>query len=694
MEQNDAVKQATKQASRHAYWIWFAALALLVLGPLLAPGYLLLLDAPAGPNASWQSLVPLPSEGLVTSAAGALNIMRAIGEIHPQLPNKLVIALTVALGGIGLFRFLRARVGLGFWPALVAGTFFSINPFVYERMVSGQILLTAAYAALPWALACFTRVATTGAIGDVSRGVAWVALIGFIDIHGGAMALLLLVAAMLFSPASPSMKLALVAGAAGAFVVLNLYWIAPSLLAEEGGRLGSGDYLAYAPRPRSAAILPYVFMLHGFWRLEFTTPLQDGKVLYLLTFLPLAGAAFAGVLHATAAPRWRRPANALLVTCVVAAFLGMGRSFPLTEPVARFMFERVPGYGIFREPQKWVAMLALGYAVFAGVGLQLIAGRLDKLRAGARNVVGIAIVLPLVATHLMLWGFGGSIESSQFPSDWRRADEITSERPGNVLALPWNLYQPISFAGERTIANPMPQFFRSDVVVSKEARLFVADETRPSDPRDAYVQAIMNKRRNVEDLGHRLAPLGIRYIALAHVADWRTYGFLERQNDLELLFAGDDMTLYENSAWVGDIYGMSSGSDPEGSGESPDDQVLGSRSTSELQVLEPERRSAAFPGTGLVKALPWWDTIQDPRARVTGTDKSCLDGWRLEDRSPVCHLGAFAAFEGAGGGELWRPGAFVQVVAILISAAAVAVLVFVIRRVPRTEPGGAKGVAV
>jgi hypothetical protein len=226
----------------------------------------------------------------------------------------------------------------------------------------------------------------------------------------------------------------------------------------------------------------------------------------------------------------------------------------------------------------------------------------------------------------------------------------------------------------------MPHYFRSDVVVSKEARLFVADETRPSDPRDTYVQTIMNQRRNVEDLGHLLAPLGIRFIALAHVADWSTYGFLERQDDLEPVFAGDEMTLYENTAWVGDSYGMEDGGDLDRLREAIKDQNVRTGSTAELHVLEPERRAEELPGASLVKALPGRDEIEDFGTPVTGTSRSCLDGWRLEGRSSVCHLGAFAAFEGPGGGELWRSGLFVQIVALVVSVAAVGGLVVLIRR--------------
>jgi len=671
--------------------IWFVGLALLILGPLLAPGYVLLLDASAGPAGPWHGFFPTISEGLVTSAALALNVMRAVGEIHPQLPNKLVIGLSVALGAFGLFRFLFHHARIGFWPALVAGTFFAMNPFVYERMLAGQILLTASYAALPWALACFTRVASRGEAGDVLRALAWVAAIGLIDIHGGGMALLLLGVAILFSPATPGRKLALVALVVGGFVVVNLYWIAPSMLAGEGGRLGSGDYLAYAPRPRSASILPYVFMLHGFWRVEFITPLQAGKSLYLVAFLPIAGAAFAGVIHATSIHRWSRAANALLVSCLIAAVLGMGPSLPITEPLARFMFERVPGYGIFREPQKWVALLALGYAVFAGVGLELVARRLERLRARSGMLVGAAIVLPLIATRIMLWGFDGTIANSQFPSDWQRADEITAGDPGAILALPWNLYQPVDFAGQRTVANPMSHYFRSEVVVSKEARLFVTDETEPSDPRDAYVQAIMNRRRNVEGVGQLLAPLGIRYIALAHVADWSTYGFLERQSDLEEVFSGPDMTLFENTAWVGETYEMDRGDDLDELRQPIDDRAVRTGTTTELHVLQPERRARELPGAPFVKGLPGWPELEPSGAPVTGTNRACLDGWRLEDRPAVCHLGAFAAFEGADGGVLWRPGLFVQIAALLASLAAVVGLGVAIRRCRRRAASGTQG---
>jgi hypothetical protein len=678
------VQPVPSRAARYLPLVGFIALGTAVLGPLIAPGYLLLLDAPAGPNAPWQSFFPLPSSGLVTSAAPALNVLRAVGLIHPQLPNKLLIAATVIVGGYGLYRFLRRDLELDVWPSLVGGVFFVVNPWVYERMLAGQILLTLSCAMLPFALPSLWRVTRHGRRADALRALGWMGVIAIVDVHGGAMALLLTVMAIAFSPASLIRRALLVLGSLALFAAIGLYWILPSLVAEEGARLGAGDYIAYSPRPRSASILPHVFMLHGYWRLEFPTPLQVNGAAFLIPFLVLAAAAIAGLLWAVGEDRYRRAASALATSCLVAVVLGMGRSFPPTEPVARFMFERVPGYGIFREPQKWIAVLALGYGVFAGVGLQMLSSALRRLHTGARPVVAAAVVLPLVASSTILWGFGGRVSLSHFPDGWQRAEEITRSKDGSILAMPWNLYQPMRLTGGRFVANPMSHYFSSEVLVSGDARLFVRNETPPPDPRDTFVDALIRGRRAIDRMGAFLAPMGVRWVALVHDADWPFYRFLFRQQDLSVAFEDDDITLFENKSFEGDIYGLESGRTASSIGEVLRDDPAG---TEELTRIDPSFRSAVLPGLSSERSWPWWDAIDTPDAPVVGTSRSCLDGWRLGDQEAECHLGAFAAFPDSQGSTLWRRGLLVQVIAIALSAAALLGLVVAIRRAPRPADG-------
>jgi len=674
------------------HYAWFLCVAVAILGPLLLPGYLLLLDAPAGPNTDPPSYLPLPSQGQVSASAPALSLPYLLSRLHPQLPNKLLIAAIVVVGGAGMYRVLVTRLRLAPWSALAAATFFVVNPFVYDRMLAGQLILLLAYALVPWTLPSLADLATGGTRAALLRSAAWTAGIAVVDVHIGGMVFLLLMLALLFSPAAATTKGVLLLLGVAIVVAINLYWLLPSFLAGEGARLGSGDFLAYAPRPRSARVLPQVLALHGFWRLEFATPLALYRPRFLVSFVPLLLAACFGAVRVLDSDKWRRAGAALGTAFLVALVLAMGRSFPLTAPVARFLFEHVPGYGIYREPQKWAAVLCLVYAVFFGVGLDQVSRLLERRRRPARHLTAVAVILPLLATSVMFWGFGGRVENSQFPDDWARAEELMKGHAGNLMAMPWNLYQPTSFAGERTVANPTPHFFSLPTLISDDAQLYVREDTPPADPRDDYVRAVVNRRGRIHSFGHLVAPLGVRYIVLANIADYRSYQWLYRQQDLSPLHTGEDLTLFENEAWRGHTYGL----------EEEDEN------TSELDVLAEEGQEIAaeqliasdidavtseLPGPQLMEALPGWDRVQPPEAPVTGTDKSCIDGWRLGDEEAVCHLGGVAAFANPGTDvNLWRPGVFVQALGYTLSlVATVALWRFIVRerRRPAVMSAGA-----
>jgi hypothetical protein len=674
------------RVARAAPFAWFGLLAAVVLGPLLLPGYLLLLDAPAGPNPEWPSVLSTPSEGQVMQTAPILTLQHLLTLIHPQLPNKAAVALVILLGGIGMYRFLSRTAHLRGTAAITGATLFVINPFVYDRLLAGQILLLLGYALLPWALPSLLRIVDTGSKIDTLQGLGWCALITLVDIHFGGMALLLLLLAILFSPTSWLAKIAFLLTGIVGILLINAYWLIPSVLSEAAGRLGSGDFRAYAPRPRSARILPTVLALHGFWRLEFQTPLSIAPERFWTAFAPLLGSAVYGLVRAVGSRKWWRASAALGISCVVAIVLGMGRSFPLTAPFARWLFNNFPGYGIYREPQKWIGILALGYAVFVGVGMDCVARLLERWRPKLGAAVIIAATLPLVAMSTMLWGFGGRIENSQFPSDWTRAESETANQDGSMMFLPWNQYQPLPFAGFRIIANPAHHFFTMPALVSDSAQLFVRDETPPADPRDIYVEQLLSNRGRISEFGHLTGPLGVHFIALPHIADWRSYKFLEKQRDLRLVFGGNELTLYENLAFSGTSYGLNEGSSATNLADvlaSPADEEP---ATTELAALPANAATQPFPGPAFVEGLPGWDRVDPVDTPVVGTDRSCLDGWRLGNEEPVCHLGALAAFRSPGTDvPLWRPGIALQILAYLISASAAGALILVILKVRRTD---------
>src|SRR5438093_11711561 len=126
------------------------------------------------------------------------------------------------------------------------------------------------------------------------------------------------------------------------------------------------------------------------------------------------------------------------------------------------LLDHVSVFRIYREPQKFLALVVLAYAAFGAVGLEAVV-RSDSRSSSARAWVAsaLAIAVATAYAYTMLWGFWGQVHLAQYPSDWERADQImAAEGPGRVLVLPWHLYDVWSFTGGRIVGNPSPSFFQ------------------------------------------------------------------------------------------------------------------------------------------------------------------------------------------------------------------------------------------
>lgn len=138
--------------------VYSLVLALVVVGPLLGPGYLLLRDA-----------VSTPRSYLTDSALG-------LGDAAPRaVPQDALLAVvsTVMDGGLAVKVILIAALWAAGWgaavlarrllrvstaPQLVAATVAVWNPYVAERLLQGHWSLLTGYAALPWTVLAAQRI--------------------------------------------------------------------------------------------------------------------------------------------------------------------------------------------------------------------------------------------------------------------------------------------------------------------------------------------------------------------------------------------------------------------------------------------------------------------------------------------------------------------------------------------------------
>nr|WP_246024037.1 hypothetical protein [Nocardia yunnanensis] len=471
------------------------ALAALVLGPLLGPGYLLLRDA-----------VSTPRSYLTDSALG-------LGEAAPRaVPQDALLATLSAVvdGGIVVKAILLAALWLAGWgaaalaretlrvslgPQLVAATVAIWNPYVAERLLQGHWSLLAGYAALPWIALLAGRLRAAPPSGTAGT---WAALVGCLAAAGltptgsllaGALALLLVGKRNV--------------PAAVAFWILSATpWVVATALSGSGAAPSDPAGIA-AFAARAEPWLGTVGSLAGLGGIWNSTAVPDSRT----TFYAFVGTALLLALVATGLRAvWRTgtPARRLIwLAAAVIALPALGATgWGLSA--GEFLVTRVPGAGLLRDTQKYVALAMPAYALCAAAGCRAV-GRwittaatptepsadsgfpadsasatdsaspagppaspdrsVGRYRTGRAAAVFIALLL--IALPDLAWGAAGALRPVHYPAAWQRVAELT-EGPGDVAVLPGGMFRRFAYSGDAPVLDPAPRMLRRDALQTGE----------------------------------------------------------------------------------------------------------------------------------------------------------------------------------------------------------------------------------
>ena len=238
----------------------------------------------------------------------------------------------------------------------------------------------------------------------------------------------------------------------------------------------------------------------------------------------------------------RRLLVPLLVVGAVGLVLAAGDRGPVGGLYA-WAFRHVPTFRIMREPQKWLVLLSLAYAVAFGEGLDAIVRAVP--RRSSRVAAG-GIVLAVVAVYgfSSFWGAAGYVRPSTYPASWARADSRMGAGPGLVVALPWHRYLAVPWAQDRVISNPMVSAFRRDVVVSDDPEF----GGMPAEGRDALASAVgsvLDRGLAGQQVAGDLHRLGVRYLVLAKIDDWKNSAWLSNQRGIAEVYRWNDLIVFE-----------------------------------------------------------------------------------------------------------------------------------------------------
>lgn len=438
-------------------------LALLVVGPLLAPGYLLLRDAVSTPR-SYLSDTALGLTSAPRATPQDFAVALASRLVDGGVVVKTLLVLGLWLAGWGAARLVAVALPCAGAPGQFVATTVAIwNPYVAERLLQGHWSLLVGYGCLPWVAAAMLTLRTTDASRFGFAGLAfWIALAGLTPtglLLAATVALVCVVA-----PGGGTARGWCAAAASGAALVAALPWLTASAMGSSltahtaANRLGVE---AFAPRAEPGlGTLGSLASLGGIWNGD-AVPDSRTTLFAVCSAVVLLGVVAVGLPTAA-----RRPGAVPLlvlaaVSVLVPAALATGPGLQLLSTVV----DTVPGFGVLRDGQKWVALAMPGYAL-AGAGTAVTLRRWLRLPGTAVPAFVCCLVL-LLALPDLAWGVFGKVAPVRYPRGWTAVAAAINEPggdPGSIAVLPAGTMRLFSWSGPAPVLDPLPRGVRADVL--------------------------------------------------------------------------------------------------------------------------------------------------------------------------------------------------------------------------------------
>jgi hypothetical protein len=440
-----------------------AALTLLMLGPVLGCGFVLGYDMVFTPR-QWLAADGFGLGSALPRAVPADGVLSVVTTLVPgALVQKAILVLAVFAAAFGAARLVPADSTV---TRLVAATLYAWTAYVAERLFIGHWALVVAYGCLPWVVHAGLRL-RHGVLMPAGRhrparyGAphAWAALVlasapAVLAPTGGVLAAGAAVAAGGLRRAPVTLSVA---------VVLNAPWWVPAVLHPGSAVSDPAAVDAFAARGEGpGGPLVSVLSLGGIWNAETVPGSRSSLLLPAVALLIVVGAGFG----------WRRLASAwgsgqvaaLAVLALAGLVLAVAGSAPGTGAALRWLVDTVPGAGLLRDGQKWVAWWALFAAMTGALAVERLAGLVRRARTA---VLVAAAILPLALLPDLAWGGLGRLTPVDYPHDWYAVRDLLAadQRRGDVLVLPFQPYRRFAWNDRRTQFDPATRFLPRHAIV-------------------------------------------------------------------------------------------------------------------------------------------------------------------------------------------------------------------------------------
>jgi hypothetical protein len=482
--------------------VWCLVVTGVMLGPALAPGYVLTYDMVWVPDLALRPDFLGVGSGL-PRAVPSDAVISVLDEVVPGMwLQKLVLLVALAGGGAGAARLVADRPVM---VQLVAGTFYIWNPLVVERLLIGHWPVLLGYACIPWVLiaACEWRRDRW-----VPARLLWLVPLGSLSASAGlATALVLLV----FAAGRQRLVGPLLLVAVG-----NAPWLVSGLLHAATATSDSAGAEVFALHGEGSVPGPVAAIgLGGIWNAEVVPDSHTGLLgwVWVAVVVGLAGLGWRSWLRRT-----QRRTRVAYLACWAVGF-GLAVTSWAVPEVLGWVMANVPGVGVARDGTRLLVLCAPLLVVLAAEGAAELWARRPRARVAEAALALAFLLLPVAVLPDAAWGLAGQLRPATFPTAYDDARDVVADSVQDgraVLLLPFTSYRQPSWNHRRKVLDPLGRYLPADYVANDE---LVVSGTRVSgeDPRARRVLAALGEP-TASARSVALVELGIAAAALDHEA--------------------------------------------------------------------------------------------------------------------------------------------------------------------------------
>ena len=531
----------------HKEYLIYGLIALIFLFPFLN-AYLFLLDGSVSPNLKiedgFYGKIDPQARIPFLLAFKSLDLF-----LTTAILQKLFLFLAIFLSAISMHNLIKTKSVL---PRYFAGVLYAVNPFVYIRFMAGHWLLLLAYSITPFAIASIIKFFKNSNHKQSIKTALWITLIGILNLHNLFLILFLFLVFFIYFLFKEN-KVKLIKSTtilAIIFLALNIFWLIPLLTAEKTPitSITTQDLTIFATQRGLYNQFFHALMLYGFWREDaYILPMSFiPKYLYLSLFIIILFLAIHGFRNYKKEYKWP-----IAIAAILSSLLAVGIAHPWFEDIALFLFNNLYFMRGFREPHKFLAMLAFAYAFFGAYGLNAVMERFSKYK---KYIFALSLLIILAYTPVMFGSFWGQLHPSDYPRDWYNLNTQLKreEQDFNILFLPWHGYMDFKFVKnqDKRIANPAKSFFNKNIIQAENIETYSL-YTHSVNPIQPYIEAWLKGKNQT---GLILARINVKYIILAKEADYIRHEWLLNDTDLELANETDTLILLKNKYKINKFY--------------------------------------------------------------------------------------------------------------------------------------------